>query len=64
MLFTLHWSLELGSCHSDAVQTCMSGNCIDFGQINKLQMLLNKQGPFYSQQKRLMQVSNKQALPS
>lgn len=51
MLFTLHWSLELGSCHSDAVQACMSGNCIDFGQINKLRMLLNKQGPFYSQQK-------------
>ncbi len=64
MLFTLHWSLE-GSCHSDAVQTCMSGSCIDFRQINNLQMLLNKQGPFYySQQKRLMQITNIQALPS
>lgn len=45
---------------SDVVQTCMSGICIDFGQRNNL-TLLNKQGQFYSQRKRFMQVSNKQA---
>lgn len=48
---------------SDVVQTCMSGICIDFGLGNNLQTLLNKQGQFYIQQKRFMQVSNKQALP-
>lgn len=48
---------------SDVVQTCMSGICIDFGQRNNLQTLLNKQGQFYSQRKRFMHVSNKQALP-
>jgi len=49
---------------SDVVQTCMSGICIDFGQTNNPQTLLNKQGQFYSQRKRFMQVSsNKQAFP-
>lgn len=48
---------------SDVVQTCMSGICIDFGQGNNLQTLLNKQGQFYSRRKRFMQASNKQALP-